>query len=112
MSLYSLNAISPIDGRYQSKTKELNCYYSEAALIKYRVRVEVEYFISLCKLPLPQLEKFDAKVKITSNYNEILNSDKIVLHGVGAFGNAINKLKSDKSPTSIASNQIKAVLSE
>ena len=52
MSLYALNAISPIDGRYQSKTKELNCYYSEAALIKYRVRVEVEYFISLCKLPL------------------------------------------------------------
>ena len=62
MTLYSLNAISPIDGRYQSKTKELNCYYSEAALIKYRVRVEVEYFISLCKLPLPQLEKFDAKL--------------------------------------------------
>ena len=62
MSLYSLNAISPIDGRYQSKTKELSSYYSEAALIKYRLRVEVEYFISLCKLPLPQLEKFDAKL--------------------------------------------------
>ena len=62
MSLYALNAISPIDGRYQSKTKELSFYYSEAALIKYRLRVEVEYFISLCELPLPQLENFDAKL--------------------------------------------------
>ena len=62
MSLYALNAISPVDGRYQSKTKELSSYYSEAALIKYRLRVEVEYFISLCELPLPQLEKFDAKL--------------------------------------------------
>jgi len=62
MSLYALNAISPVDGRYQSKTKELSAYYSEAALIKYRLRVEVEYFISLCELPLPQLENFDAKL--------------------------------------------------
>ena len=46
MSLYALNAISPVDGRYQSKTKELSSYYFEAALIKYRLR-EVEYFISL-----------------------------------------------------------------
>lgn len=61
MSLYALNAISPVDGRYQSKTKELSSYYSEAALIKYRLRVEVEYFISLCELPLPQLENFDGK---------------------------------------------------
>ena len=62
MSLYALNAISPLDGRYQSKIKELSSYYSEAALIKYRLRVEVEYFISLCELPLPQLKKFDAKL--------------------------------------------------
>ena len=62
MSLYALNAISPVDGRYQSKTMELSSYYSEAALIKYRLRVEVEYFISLCELPLPQLENFDAKL--------------------------------------------------
>ena len=62
MSLYALNAISPVDGRYQSKTKELSSYYSEAALIKYRLRVEVEYFISLVELPLPQLENFDAKL--------------------------------------------------
>jgi len=55
----ALKAISPIDGRYQSKTVELNDFFSEFALIRYRVMVEVEYFISLCELPLPQLEDFD-----------------------------------------------------
>ncbi len=54
----SLKAISPIDGRYQSKTQELSAYFSEYALIKYRVQVEVEYFIALCELPLPQLNGF------------------------------------------------------
>lgn len=54
-----LSAISPIDGRYHQKTKDLIKYFSEEALIKYRVRVEIEYFISLCKLPLPQLKDFD-----------------------------------------------------
>ncbi|MCB0801549.1 MAG: adenylosuccinate lyase [Flavobacteriales bacterium] len=52
----SLHAISPIDGRYFSKVSELSKYFSEAALIKYRVRVEIEYYISLCKIPLKQLE--------------------------------------------------------
>jgi adenylosuccinate lyase len=60
MSLSALNAISPIDGRYHSKANELSAFYSEAALIKYRLRVEVEYFISLCELPLPQLEDFNS----------------------------------------------------
>ncbi|MDG1779163.1 MAG: adenylosuccinate lyase [Flavobacteriaceae bacterium] len=59
MSLTQLNAISPIDGRYRSKTNELADYFSEEALIKYRVLVEIEYFISLCNLPLPQLANFD-----------------------------------------------------
>ncbi len=53
-----LNAISPVDGRYHSKVAELSNYFSEAALIRYRVRIEVEYFIALCELPLPQLESF------------------------------------------------------
>lgn len=53
-----LNNISPIDGRYHSKTKELGNYYSEFALFKYRVKVEIEYFIALCDLPLPGTEKF------------------------------------------------------
>ena len=59
MSLSKLNAISPIDGRYRSKTEALASYFSEEALIKYRVLVEIEYFIALCKIPLPQLQSFD-----------------------------------------------------
>lgn len=55
-----LLAVSPIDGRYHSKTEALSEYFSEAALISYRVKVEVEYFIALCELPLPQLQSFDA----------------------------------------------------
>ena len=58
MLLTALNAISPIDGRYRSKTKSLAGYFSEEALIKYRVQIEIEYFIELCKLPLPQLADF------------------------------------------------------
>ena len=58
-TMNALNAISPIDGRYASKTKDLNQFFSEQALIKYRVHVEIEYFISLCQLPLPQLKNFD-----------------------------------------------------
>ncbi|WP_177765548.1 adenylosuccinate lyase [Flavobacterium sp. I3-2] len=57
--LTELNAISPIDGRYRSKTQALAPYFSEEALIKYRVLVEVEYFIALCELPLPQLQNID-----------------------------------------------------
>jgi len=59
MSLTSLNAITPVDGRYHRQTQELSAYFSEKSLIKYRVLVEVEYFIALCELPLPQLSDFD-----------------------------------------------------
>jgi adenylosuccinate lyase len=59
MTLTALNAISPIDGRYRSKTANLAPYFSEEALIKYRVLVEIEYFIALCEVPLPQLKDFD-----------------------------------------------------
>ena len=59
MDLSLLTAISPIDGRYRSKTEPLAEYFSEYALIKYRIRVEIEYFITLCELPLPQLADFD-----------------------------------------------------
>ena len=62
MNLDLLTAISPIDGRYRSKTESLANYFSEFALIKYRVRVEIEYFIALCELPLPQLSQFDHKL--------------------------------------------------
>lgn len=59
MNLDLLTAISPIDGRYRGKTERLADYFSEYALIRYRVRVEIEYFIALCELPLPQLKGFD-----------------------------------------------------
>jgi len=62
MNLSALNAISPIDGRYRSKTEKLGRYFSEEGLIKYRVQVEVEYFIALCEIPLPQLSAFDQQL--------------------------------------------------
>ena len=62
MNLDLLTAISPIDGRYRGKTEPLAGYFSEYALIRYRIRVEIEYFITLCELPLPQLENFDSSL--------------------------------------------------
>ena len=61
-TLNELNAVSPIDGRYRSKTALLAPYFSEEALIKYRVLIEIEYFITLCEIPLPQLMGVDKKV--------------------------------------------------
>ena len=61
MNEFNLNSISPIDGRYFDKTKVLNKYFSEKALIFYRLKVEVEYFISLCKIGIPQLKNFESK---------------------------------------------------
>ena len=58
MELNLLTAISPIDGRYRGKTESLDMFFSEYALIRYRIRVEIEYFIALCELPLPQLANF------------------------------------------------------
>lgn len=62
MNSDSLFAVSPVDGRYLNKTKALRNYFSEFALIKYRVKVEVEYFIALCDLPLPQLQDLDKNI--------------------------------------------------
>ncbi len=75
MSSNALNAISPIDGRYSGKTAVLSNYFSEKSLIKNRVLVEIEYFISLCEIPLPQLKsikKSDFKQlrKIYANFSE------------------------------------------
>ncbi len=61
MELSSITAISPIDGRYWNKTDELSEYFSEFALFKYRVQIEIEYFIALCNIPLPRLESFIAQ---------------------------------------------------
>lgn len=75
MNLSPLSAISPVDGRYHNSTKELSQYFSEAALIKFRVHVEIEYFISLCELPLAQLkhfehQQFSALRSIYQNFSE------------------------------------------
>ncbi|MBL0048581.1 MAG: adenylosuccinate lyase [Bacteroidetes bacterium] len=77
MEYSELTAISPIDGRYRSKTEELAPYFSEFALLKYRVRVEVEYFIALCEIPLPQLAGLDKSIfpKLREVYSNFSISD-------------------------------------
>lgn len=94
MTLTPLTSISPIDGRYRNKTEKLADYFSEYALIKYRVLVEIEYFISLCELPLPQLKNINKAVfkdlkKIVENFSEqdalrIKDTEKITNHDVKA----------------------------
>ena len=59
MKLSPLTAVSPVDGRYHGKTEALSAYFSEYALFKYRLKVEIEYFIALCELPLPGLKNFE-----------------------------------------------------
>ena len=77
MCLDLLTAVSPIDGRYRGKTQSLAAYFSEYALIRYRVRVEIEYFIALCELPLPQLQQFDKSLfpKLRALYENFDVSD-------------------------------------
>ena len=84
MSLSKLNAISPIDGRYRSKTEALAPYFSEEALIKYRVLVEIEYFIALCELPLPQLESFNSDLfdELRAIYKEFSSDDAIAIKDI------------------------------
>jgi len=94
MDLSHLTAVSSIDGRYGSKTASLRAYFSEFALIKYRVKVEVEYFIALCELPLPQLAKVDHGIfaalrKLADNFSEedalaIKETEKVTNHDVKA----------------------------
>lgn len=94
MELSLLTAISPIDGRYRGRTKDLASYFSEYALIKYRVHVEIEYFIALCELPLPQLKNVDHAVfpklqVIVDNFSEedaqkIKDIEKVTNHDVKA----------------------------
>ena len=77
MKLDLLTAISPVDGRYRSKTEALAAFFSEYALIRYRVRVEVEYFIALCELPLPQLKDFPTSLfpRLRAIYGEFSEAD-------------------------------------
>ena len=101
MSLTELNAISPIDGRYRSKTKIFSGFFSEEALIKYRLEVEIEYFIALCELKLPELIDFDPSNfkklrKLYENFStdyavEIKQIEKITNHDVKALEYFIKK---------------------
>jgi adenylosuccinate lyase len=77
MELSALSAVSPVDGRYRRHTKELGNYFSEAALIRYRVIVEIEYYIALCELPLPQLKGVDQGIFSTLRgiYKEFTEAD-------------------------------------
>jgi adenylosuccinate lyase len=94
MNLTSLQAISPVDGRYRKTTEGLAAYFSEEALIKYRVFVEIEYFIALCEINLPGLENFDRNLyaqlrKIHENFSEvdaleIKETEKVTNHDVKA----------------------------
>ena len=94
MNLSELNAISPIDGRYRNKVAKLADYYSEESLIKYRVKVEIEYFIALCEIPLPQLNDFNTDLfselrKIyedfsTADAQKIKEIEKVTNHDVKA----------------------------
>jgi adenylosuccinate lyase len=94
MNLTQLNAISPIDGRYRNKITTLSNYFSEEALIKYRVRIEIEYFIGLCEIPLAQLANFNSDLfddlrKIYSNFTaedaqKIKDIESITNHDVKA----------------------------
>ncbi|MCF0185005.1 MAG: adenylosuccinate lyase [Bacteroidaceae bacterium] len=77
MDLNLLTAISPIDGRYRGKTEKLSSYFSEYALIRYRVKVEIEYFITLCELPLPQLKAFNPELfpQLRAIYDQFSEQD-------------------------------------
>jgi adenylosuccinate lyase len=89
MSLNELNAISPIDGRYRNKIYELSNFFSEQALIKYRVLVEIEYFIALCEIPLPQLIEVDTKVfeDLRAIHKDFSESDALVIKGIEKITN-------------------------
>ena len=84
MKLNTLNAISPIDGRYRVKTKNLSPFFSEEALIRYRVRVEIEYFIALCELPLPQLKSFNPSLfeELRSIYQHFTADDALEIKAI------------------------------
>lgn len=89
MSISSLNAISPIDGRYRNKVNELAPYFSEEALIKYRVRVEIEYFIALCEIPLPQLADFNTSLfeDLRAIYRDFSTEDALKIKEIESITN-------------------------
>jgi len=98
MNLSSLTSISPVDGRYRNKTEAYSAYFSEFALIRYRVKVEVEYFIALCEIPLPQLAAVpnDVFPQLRLVYQNFTEQDALKI----------------KEIENITNHDVKAVLSE
>ena len=105
MLLNKLSAISPVDGRYRPKTKSLSPYFSEFGLIQYRVRIEVEYFIALCELPLPELKDFPSSAieelrSVYTHFNldqaqAIKDIEKVTNHDVKAVEYFLKQLFDD-----------------
>lgn len=89
MNDFALKAVSPVDGRYRRVTAKLSDYFSEAALIRYRVLVEVEYFIALCELPLPQLQALDANRReaLRAVYRDFSDADAARVKAIEATTN-------------------------
>jgi adenylosuccinate lyase len=89
MSLSQLNAISPIDGRYRGKVESFSKYFSEEALIKYRVLIEIEYFIALCEIPLPQLKDIDTNIfdKLRAIYKDFTPIDAAAIKDIESVTN-------------------------
>ncbi|MGG8494793.1 adenylosuccinate lyase [Tenacibaculum sp. TC6] len=89
MNLTQLNAISPIDGRYRNKVADLTNYFSEEALIKYRVKVEIEYFIALCEIPLPQLADFNKNLyaNLRAIYENFTTEDALKIKEIESVTN-------------------------
>lgn len=89
MNITELTAISPIDGRYRNKVAELAAYFSEEALIKYRVLVEVEYFLALCDIPLPQLKNFDKNnaIALRKLYTDFSSEDAMKIKEIESITN-------------------------
>jgi len=89
MNLTALNAISPIDGRYRNKIEGLSAFFSEEALIKYRVRIEIEYFIALCQIPLPQLKDFDSDLfpVLRKIYDDFTSEDALRIKEIESITN-------------------------
>ena len=89
MNLTTLNAISPIDGRYRNKVDQLTNYFSEEALIRYRVKVEIEYFIALCEIPLPQLKDVNSEIfpELQKIYTEFTTEDALKIKEIESVTN-------------------------
>ena len=116
MELNLLTAISPVDGRYRGKSEPLAAYFSEYALVKYRVFVEIEYFIALCELPIPQLCGVDKTLfprlrEIYSNFSledamRVKEIEKVTNHDVKAVEYFIKEQSHQHMPLSPLSSAL------